>query len=62
MGSRLLTCLLLGAVGIIMLTVGSVLGGLSGDKNSPFYMIALIGFFPIVGAFLYVVAGDRDNE
>ena len=45
-----------------MLTVGSVLGGLSGDKDSPFYMIALIGFFPIVGAFLYAVAGDRDNE
>lgn len=62
MGSRLLTCLLLGAVGIIMLTVGSVLGELSGDKDSPFYMIALIGFFPITGAFLYAIAGDREGE
>lgn len=62
MGSRLLKSLLLGAVGIIMMIVGYVLGELSGDKDSPFYMIALMGYFPMIGAFFYAIAGEKENK
>ncbi|WP_223351820.1 MULTISPECIES: zinc ribbon domain-containing protein [Streptococcus] len=62
MGSKILQCLLLGAVGIIMVVVGFVLGDQTGDSNSPFYMIALVGYFPIMGAFGYALLGEKEDK
>lgn len=62
LGSKILQCLLLGAVGVIMIVVGSVLGGLTGDSDSPLYMIALVGFFPLIGAFAYASLGEKEDK
>ena len=43
--------LILGAIGILMMIVGGLLGSASGDPDSWLYMIAMLGFFPITGAF-----------
>ena len=51
--SKLLQRLLLCALGAVLMIIGFFGGSLSGDPDSPFYMIALIGFFPLIaGAFL----------
>ncbi|MCC3168032.1 zinc ribbon domain-containing protein [Streptococcus sanguinis] len=62
MGSKILQCLFLGAVGIIMMVVGSVLGGLTGDSNSPLYMIALVGIFPLMGSFIYALLEEKRDK
>ena len=49
--SKMLQSLLLGAVGALMIIIGFFAGSMSGDSESPFYMIALIGILPLVGAF-----------
>ena len=40
----------IGIIGIVMIVVGCFLGSLTGDGDSPFYWIGLIGFFPTAGA------------
>ena len=61
--SKVLQCLLLGALGAILTIIGFFGGSLSGDPDSPFYMIAMIGLFPIIGAGIYAMAGgQKDNK
>lgn len=60
--SRMLQCLLLGALGAVMMIIGCFGGYLSGDEDSPFYMIGLIGLFPIIGAGIYALAGVKENN
>lgn len=61
--SKLLQCLLLGTLGTILMIIGFVGGSLSGDPDSPFYMIAMIGSFPIIGAGTYAMVGVKtDNK
>lgn len=48
--SRAKLSIALAAIGVLMMIIGFVLGSASNDKNSPLYMIALIGFFPLLGA------------
>ena len=49
--SKILQCLLLGTIGCIMMVIGFFGGSLSGNSESPFYYIALLGLFPLIGAF-----------
>lgn len=64
--SKLLQCLLLGALGAVLMIIGFFGGSFSGDSNSPFYMLAMIGLFPIFGAAFYAMADkktdDKNNE
>lgn len=61
--SKLLQCLFLGAIGAIMMIIGFFGGSLSGDSDSPFYMIAMIGLFPLIGAFgLGISGGSKETN
>lgn len=61
--SKLLQCLLLGALGAFLMIIGFFGGSLSGDSDSPFYMIAMIGLFPIMGAFgIGISDGNKNNR
>lgn len=59
--SKLLQCLLLGAIGTIMIIIGSFGGSLSGDSESPFYMLAMIGLFPLMGVFGLGISGGSEK-
>ena len=60
--SKVLQCLLLGAIGAVMMIIGFFGGSMSGDSDSPFYMIAMIGLFPIIGAGIYAMSGPQNNN
>lgn len=60
--SKFLQCLLLGAIGAILIIIGWFGGSLSGNPDSPFYMIAMIGFFPIIGAAFYAMNDEKSNK
>ena len=50
-------------LGIVMLVVGFMAGHASGDSNSAYYMIALVGFFPLLGAaFIWILSSDKEEE
>lgn len=55
--SKLIQCLLLFAFGFILLIVGFFGGSLSGDSNSPFYMVAMVGWFIVLGTCFYAMVG-----
>lgn len=48
--------LILATIGLLMIVVGYLVGSASGISDSPFYVVSLMGFFPILaGAFVAVV-------
>ena len=51
---------ILGIIGVLMLVVGSVLGSASGDPNSGWYMMSIVGFFPLCG--IACIWGDASNN
>lgn len=53
--SRGLQCAILFSIGLVMELIGNFLGSASGDSNSPFYMLALLGIYPILGALLLFI-------
>ncbi|MBR0406274.1 MAG: hypothetical protein IJI68_13895 [Eggerthellaceae bacterium] len=56
------TAIFLAALGFLMMIAGYALGSVSGDSNSSFYMLALLGFFPFMGAAfigLHFLFGDE---
>lgn len=61
--SKFLQCLLLGALGAVLIIVGWFAGDLSGNPDSPFYVIALIGMVPFIGAVIYAMEDKKpDNK
>ncbi len=55
--------LILGAIGIIMMTVGYMAGSASGDSESGFYMLSMAGFFPLMGAaYIWLFSKDKDDD
>ena len=48
-------------VGILMMTLGYMAGSATGDSDSGFYMISMIGFFPLLGA-AYIWLLSKKNE
>lgn len=48
--SKAKLAIVLAAIGVLMMIIGFVFGSASNDKNSPLYYIALVGFFPLLGA------------
>lgn len=53
---------ILGIIGVVMLVVGNFAGSASGDSNSPWYMIAMIGFFPLMAVAFVWLIGDNDKK
>lgn len=57
---KLILCLCLAVISLVMMIVGYFLGSNSGDSNSPFYMLALVGMFP--GLAIVFIACDWDDK
>lgn len=55
--------LILAVVGILMMTFGYLAGSATGDPDSGLYMIAMVGFFPLMGAaYIWLFSKDKDEE
>lgn len=57
--------LIMAAIGILMMTFGYMAGAASGDSDSGFYMIAIVGMFPLLGAaYIWILSkkNEDDNE
>lgn len=60
---KIIISLVLATVGIIMMTAGYGLGSLSGNSDSGFYMLAMVGFFPLLGAaYIWLFSSNDDDE
>ena len=47
---KIMISLFLAAIGVVMMILGNTMGTESGDSNSGWYMVSMIGFFPFMGA------------
>lgn len=55
--------LILAAIGIVMMTAGYMLGHGSGDSDSGFYMMSMVGFFPLMGAaYIWLFSKDKEDD
>lgn len=55
--------LILAVVGILMMSLGYLAGSATGDSDSGFYMISMIGFFPLMGvAYTWLFSKDKEDE
>ncbi|MBS6941669.1 MAG: hypothetical protein KH142_09450, partial [Slackia piriformis] len=59
--SRFLQCAILLVVGLAMSIVGNFLGSASGDPDSPFYMMSLMGLLLIMGSGLLFIIDKASN-
>lgn len=60
---KIIISLALAAIGIVMMTAGYGLGRLTGDSDSGFYMLSLIGWFPLMGAaYIWLFSKDKDDD
>lgn len=59
---RLKLALVVAAIGVLMLVGGNFLGHASGDSNSPWYMVAMVGFFPLMGGGGLLISGMSSKE
>ena len=61
--TKIVISLILLTVGILMITLSSLAGSASGDSNSGFGMVAMIGFFPIMGAaYIWLFSAKKEDE
>lgn len=60
--SKLLQSLLLGVLGVIMMVIGFFGGSISGDSDSPFYILSMIGLFPLMGAFGFAISDGNKKD
>ena len=49
--TRIIISIVLGLLGIMMITIGFLLGSASGNPNSGWYAVACVGFFPLMIGF-----------
>lgn len=55
--------LILAVVGILMMVIGYMLGGATGNSDSGFYMLSMVGFFPLMGAaYIWLSSKNKDEE
>ena len=55
--------LILLAAGLLMMVAGYGLGNLSGNGDSAFYMLSMIGFFPLMGsAYIWLFSKDKEDD
>ena len=54
---------ILGTIGVLMMVVGSILGSASGNPNSGWYMMSIVGIFPLCGiAFIWGATSDNKKK
>ncbi len=45
------------------MTLGYLAGSATGDSDSGFYMISMVGFFPLMGAaYIWLFSKDKDDD
>lgn len=55
--------LILAAVGIIMMVAGDMLGHSSGDPDSGYYMMSMVGLFPLMGAgYIWLLPKAKEDD
>lgn len=53
----------LAIVGILMMAIGGLAGSASGDSDSGFYMLSMVGFFPLMGAaYIWILSKNKDED
>lgn len=61
--SKLLQSILLSALGAVLIIIGFFAGSASGDSDSPFYMLAMVGILPFLGGVgLFTSSKNKDNN
>ena len=60
---RIKASIVLAAVGILMYLVGDFAGEATGNPNSAWYSMSLLGLFPLLGIpFIWVIGSDMDEK
>ena len=59
---KVIISLSLAIVGIFMMVIGGMAGQASGDPDSGFYMLTLIGFFPLMGAAYIWLNSKKEDD
>lgn len=55
--------LALAIIGILMIVIGYMAGENTGNPDSGFYMLSLVGMFPLMGvAYIWLFSGDSEKE
>ena len=57
---KLILCIVLGIISLSMMLIGGFGGAASGDPDSPFYMMSVVGMFP--GFAIVFIACSSDNK
>jgi len=61
--TKIIISLALATIGIVMMIAGYGLGSLSGNKDSGFYSLSMIGFFPLLGAaYIWMFSNNNDDD
>ena len=58
---RLRLMAILAILGALMILVGYFVGATTGDSNSPWYMMAMLGFFPLMGVVYIWISMQRHH-
>ncbi|MBR3768583.1 MAG: hypothetical protein IKL10_10165 [Clostridia bacterium] len=53
--------IVLGIIGALMVTIGSCIGSLSGNPDSGYYMLSMIGMFPFIAILFIWISGDKEQ-
>ena len=59
---KIKSSIILLAIGIIMMVLGFAFGSASGDSDSGWYMVAMVGMFPLMGAAYIWLFSIKDNS
>ena len=59
---KTLICLGMGLLGIIMVVVGFIAGEASGNPDSGYYALALVGWLPLMVAIIKMITGDDESN
>ncbi len=58
---KVILCIVLGIISLSMILIGGFLGYESGDPNSPYHMMSVIGMFPGL-AIVFIAVGPNDKN
>ncbi len=61
--ARTKICIIMGITGLVMTCLGYMLGSLTGNPDSGFYMISMVGFFPLAGsAYIWIYSKNAEED
>lgn len=60
---KIIISIILASIGILLMIIGFLAGSASGDPDSGFYALALIGFFPLMApGFILSISSDDEKQ